>query len=88
MSALTLFTVTVSPVHSAPVVSKEAPRSDPAVRVPALIVLPDAFPRMALLEAGHLGPVHAAGAGVRDVYGSPVESVPAAALYAVGERQD
>lgn len=88
MFTLTLFTVTVSPVHSASVVPKEAPGSDPAVRVAALIVFPDAFPRMALLEAGHLGPVHAASAGVRDVYGSPVESVPAAALDAVGERQD
>lgn len=84
----TLFTVTVSPVHSASVVPKEAPGSNPAVGVAALIVFPDAFSRMALLEAGHLGPVHTAGAGVRDVYGSPVESVPAAALNAVGERQD
>lgn len=84
----TLFTVTVSPVHSASVVPKEAPGSNPAVGVAALVVFPDAFSRMALLETGHLGPVHAAGAGVRDVYGSPIESVPAAALNAVGERQD
>lgn len=84
----TLFTVAVSPVHSASVVPKKAPWSNPAVRVATLIVLPDAFARMALLKAGHLGPVHAAGAGVRDVYGSPVESVSAAALSAVGERQD
>lgn len=84
----TLFTVAVSPVHSASVVLKKAPGSNPAVRVATLIMFPDAFARVALLEAGHLRPVHAARARVRDVHGSPVESVPAAALDAVGERQD
>lgn len=84
----TLFTVTVPPVHSASVVPEEAPGSDPAVRVAAVIVFPYPFARVALLEAGHFGPVHAPGAGLGDVYSSPVEAVLPAALDAVGERQD
>lgn len=84
----TLFTVTVPPVHSASVVPEEAPGSDPAVRVAAVIVFPYPFPRVALLEAGHFGPIHAPGAGLGDVYRSPVEAVLPAALDAVGERQD
>lgn len=53
----TLFTVTVPPVHSASVVPEKAPGSDPAVRVATVIVLSYSFARVALLEAGHFGPV-------------------------------
>lgn len=84
----TLFTVAVAPVHSASGVLKKAPGSDPAVRVATVIVLPYSFARVALLEAGHFGPVHAPDAGLGDVYRAPVETVFAAALDAVGERQD
>lgn len=84
----TLFTVTVAPVHSASVVPEKAPGSDPAVRVATVIVLPYSFARVALLEAGHFGPVHAPGAGLGDVYRSTVEPVFPAALDAVSERQD
>lgn len=84
----TLFTVAVAPVHSASVVPEKAPGSDPAVRVPAVVVVSYSFARVALPEAGHLAPVHAPCAGLGDVYRSPVEAVFAAALHAVGERQD
>lgn len=84
----TLFTVTVPPVHSASVVPEKAPGSDPAVRVATVIVLSYSFARVALLEAGHFGPVHAPGAGLGDVYRSTVEPVFPAALDAVSERQD
>lgn len=84
----TLFTVAVPPVHSAFVVPKKAPGSDPAIRVATVIVLSYSFARVALLEAGHLGPVHALSAGLGDVYRSLVEAVFAAALDAVSERQD
>lgn len=82
----TVFTVAVSPVHPASVVFKKAPWSDPAIRVATVIVLPNSFARVALLEAAHFGPVHAPGAGLGDVYRAPVETVFAAALDAVGER--
>lgn len=84
----TLFTVAVAPVHSARVAPEKAPGSDPAVRVAAVVVLSYPFARVALPEAGHLGPVHAAGAGLGDVYRPPVEAVSPAALDAVGEGQD
>ena len=84
----TLFTVAVAPVHSSSVVHEKAPGSDPAVRVAAVVVLSYSFSRVALLEAGHLGPVHAPGAGLGDVYRPPVETVSAAALDALSERQD
>lgn len=84
----TLFTVAVAPVHPASVAPEEAPGSDPAVRVAAVVVLSYALARVAVPEAGHLGPVHAPGAGLRDVYGPPVKAVSAAALDAVGERGD
>lgn len=84
----TLFTVAIPPVHSASVIPEKTPWSDPAVRVAAVIVLSYPFARVALLEAGDLGPVHTPGAGLRDVYRSPVETVFPTALDAVGERQD
>lgn len=84
----TLFTVAVPPVHSASVVSKKAPGSDPAVRVATVIVLSYSFIRVALLEAGYFGPVHAPGAGLGDVYRTPVEGVFPTALDAVIKRQD
>lgn len=84
----TLFTVAVPPVHSAFVVPKKAPGSDPSVRVATVVVLPYPLIRVALLEAGHFGPVHAPCAGLGDVYRSPVETVFPTALDAVGERQD
>lgn len=84
----TLFTVAVPPVRSASVVPEKAPRSDPAIRVAAVIVLSYPFPRVALLKAGHFGPVHATGPGLGDVYRSPVEAVFPTALDAVSERQD
>lgn len=68
----TLFTVTVSPVHPASLVPEEAPRSDSAVRVPALIMLPDAFARVTLREAAHLTPVHTPCAGLGDVDRAPI----------------
>lgn len=84
----TLFTVAVPPVYSASVVPEKAPGSDPAVRVTAVIVVSYSFARVALLEAGDFGPVHAPGAGLGDVYRSPVEAVFPTALDAVGKRQD
>lgn len=84
----TLFTVAVPPVHSAFVVFEKAPGSYPAVRVATMIVLFNPFIRVTLLEAGHFGPVHAPGAGLSDVYSSPVEAVSPTALCAVSERQD
>lgn len=84
----TLFTVAVPPVYSASVVPEKAPGSDPAVRVSAVIVVSYSFARVALLEAGDFGPVHAPGAGLGDVYRSPVEAVFPTALDTVGKRQD
>lgn len=84
----TLFTVAVPPVYSASVVPKKAPGSDSAVRVATVVVLAYAFARVALLEAGHFGPVHAPGTGLGDVYRSPVEAVFSTASGAVGERKD
>lgn len=84
----TLFAVAVPPVHPASVVPEKAPGSDPAVRVATVIVLAYSFARVALPEAGHFGPVHAPGAGLGDVYRSPVEIVFPTALRAVGERRD
>lgn len=84
----TLFTVAVAPVHSASVGPEKAPGSDSAVRVPTLIVVSYSLPRVALLEASDLGPVHAAGAGLGDVYRPQVKAVFPTALDAVGERQD
>lgn len=84
----TLFTVAVPPVYSAFVVPEKAPGSDPAVWVAAVIVLSNAFARIALPESGHFGPINAPGAGLCDVYGSPVEAVFPTAPNAVGERQD
>lgn len=84
----TLFTVAVAPVHSARVAPEKAPGSDPAVRVAAVVVLSYPFARVALTEAGHLGPVHAADARLGDVYRPPVEAVSPAALDAVGKGQD
>ena len=84
----TLFTVAVTPVHSASLVPEKAPGSDPAVRVAAVVVLSDPFARVALPEAGHFGPVHAPAAGLGDVYRPPVEAVLPAAPDAVGEGQD
>lgn len=55
----TLFTVTVPPVHPASGVPEKAPRSDSAVRVATVVVLPYPFARVALFKAGHIGPVHA-----------------------------
>lgn len=83
-----MFTVTVPPVHSAFVVPKKAPGSDPTIRVAAVIVISYAFPWVALREAGHFCPVHASGAGLCDIYRPPVEAVLPAALDAVGERQN
>lgn len=85
---LTLFTVAVPPVHSAFVVSEKTPGSDPAVRVATVIVLSNSLIRVALLEAGYFGPVHAPGTGLGDVYRSPVEAISPRALRAVCERQD
>lgn len=84
----TLFTVTVPPVHPASGVPKKAPRSDPAVRVATVVVLSYTFSRVALLEAGHIGPVHAPVARLGDVYRSAVKTVFSAALDAGRERQD
>lgn len=84
----TLFAVAVAPVHPASVVPEEAPGSDPAVRVAAVVVLADAFARVPFPEATHVGPVHAPSAGLGNVYRSPVESVFPAAADAFGERQD
>lgn len=84
----TLFTVAVSPVHSSFVVPEEAPGSNPAVRVATPAVLPYSLARVAFREAVHFGPVHAPGAGLGDVYGSPVEAAFPTALNAVGERAD
>lgn len=84
----TLFTVAVTPVYPAFVVPEKAPGSDPAVWVAAVVVLSNPFARVALLESGHFGPVHAPAARLGHVYGSPVEAVLSAAPNAVGERQD
>ncbi|KAF3852073.1 hypothetical protein F7725_005428 [Dissostichus mawsoni] len=78
--------VAIAPVSSAFVVPKKAPGSDPAVRVAAVVMLSNSFARVALLEAGHFGPVHTPGAGLGDVYRSPVETVFPTALDALGSE--
>lgn len=84
----TLFTVAVSPVCSAFVVLEEAPGTDPAVRVAAVVVLSYPFARVALFESGHLCPVHAPAARLGDVHDSPVGAVFPPAPCALGERED
>lgn len=84
----TLFTVAVPPVYSASVVPKKAPGSDSAVRVATVVVLAYAFARVPFVEAGDIGPVHTPGAGLSDVYRSPVEAVFPTTPGTVGERQD
>lgn len=83
-----MFTVTVPPVHPASGVPEKAPGSDPAVRVATVVVFSYTFAGIALLKAGHIGPVHAPVAGLGDIYRSAVETVFSAALDAGRERQD
>lgn len=84
----TLFTVTVAPVQPASGAPEKAPGSDPAVRVATVVVLSYTFARVALLKAGHIGPVHAPLAGLGYIYRSAVETVFSAALDAGREGQD
>lgn len=84
----TLFTVTVPPVQPASGAPEKAPGSDPAVRVATVIVFSYTFAWVALLKAGHIGPVHAPLAGLGYVYRSAVETVFSAALDAGREGQD
>lgn len=84
----TLFTVTVSPIHPASRVPEKAPGSDPTVRIATVVVFSYTFARVALPNAGHIGPVHAPVAGLGDIYRSAVETVFFAALDAGRERQD
>lgn len=83
----TLFAVAVAPVNTSTAVSKEAPRPNSSVRVPAKTVFPKTFPRVPLSDTWHFAPVHAFHAGFGHVYESLVKASFPFALNTVGERR-
>lgn len=85
---LTLFTIAITPVYPSSVISEEAPWSNPAVWISAVIVVPKTFARIPTNNSGYLAPVHAFSPRLGNIHRALVESGLPFAVNAVTERLD